>query len=150
MRLSKPQPRPRPDEWASPDPVDSREAWRASGLEPPRESAGVRRLDTRRGPVLFGVTLGPVPLVAIAALYAVISFTEGNVMVPAIEGRSFALPAAIVAPAIAIGLILGGAFGAVLALPVTSAARDVYLYVFRRSTGLSVEDAMEGVGSSAT
>ena len=71
-------------------------------------------------------------------------------MVPAIEGRSFALPAAIVAPAIAIGLALGGAFGAVLALPVTSASRDVYLYVFRRSTGLSVEDAMEGVGSSAT
>jgi predicted PurR-regulated permease PerM len=105
--------------------------------------------------VLYGLTLGPVPLVAIATLYGIISFTEGNVMVPAIEGRSFALPAAIVAPAIvapaiAIGLALGGAFGAVLALPVTSAARDVYLYVFRRSTGLSVENAMDGLGSSAS
>ena len=96
--------------------------------------------------VLYGITLGPVPLVAIAALYVIVSFTEGNVMVPAIEGRSFALPAAIVAPAIAIGFALGGAFGAVLALPVTSAARDVYLYVFRRSAGLSVEDAQEPDG----
>ncbi len=91
--------------------------------------------------VVFGITLGPVPLVAIGALYIVVSFFEGNVMVPAIEGRSFALRSTIVAPALAIGFAVGGAFGAVLALPVTSAARDVYLYVFRRSTGMSVEEA---------
>ena len=85
--------------------------------------------------VVFGLTLGPVPLVAIGLLYVVISFIEGNVMVPAIEGRSFALRPAIVAPVITIGLALGGAFGAVLAVPTASAARDVYLYLFRRAEG---------------
>ena len=85
--------------------------------------------------VLFGLTLGPVPLVAIVVLYVVISFIEGSVMVPAIEGRSFALRPAIVGPVLAIGFALGGTFGAVLALPVASAARDVYVYVFGRSTG---------------
>jgi putative heme transporter len=85
--------------------------------------------------VVFGLTLGPVPLLAIGLLYVVISFIEGNVMVPAIEGRSFALRPAIVAPVIAIGLALGGAFGAVLAVPTASAARDVYLYLFRRAEG---------------
>ncbi len=98
--------------------------------------------------IMFGITLGPVPLVAIGAVYIIITFIESNVLVPAIQGRSFALPPAIVAPAIAIGFAVGGAFGAVLALPVTSAARDVYIYVFRRSTGRSVEEALVGVGES--
>jgi predicted PurR-regulated permease PerM len=100
--------------------------------------------------VVFGITLGPVPLVAIVILYVLISFIEGNVMVPAIEGRSFALRPAVVAPAIAIGLAVGGTFGAVLALPLASAARDVYLYVFRRSTGLSGPDARQDGSATPT
>ncbi len=96
--------------------------------------------------VVFGLTLGPVPLIAISLLYVVISFTEGNIMVPAIEGRSFAIPAAIVAPAIAIGLALGGAFGAVLALPAASAAQDVYVYLFRRAAGAAPSTALADPG----
>jgi predicted PurR-regulated permease PerM len=96
--------------------------------------------------VVYGVTLGPVPLVAIIGLYIVISFIEGNVLVPAIEGRSFALRPAIVGPAITIGLALGGAFGAILAVPTASAARDVYLYIFRRATGATPQRAMADPG----
>jgi predicted PurR-regulated permease PerM len=96
--------------------------------------------------VVFGLTLGPVPVIAISLLYVVISFTEGNIMVPAIEGRSFALPAAIVAPSIAIGLALGGAFGAVLALPAASAAQDVYVYLFRRAAGAVPATALADPG----
>ena len=91
--------------------------------------------------VVFGLTLGPVPLIAIVLLYVVIAFIEGNVMVPAIEGRSFALRPAVIGPVIAIGLALGGAFGAVLAVPTASAARDVYVYVFRRATGAPASTA---------
>ena len=96
--------------------------------------------------VVFGITLGPVPLIAISLLYIVISFIEGNVLVPAIEGRSFALPPAIVAPVIAIGLALGGAFGAVLAVPTASAARDVYVYLFRRAVGAPPAMALADAG----
>ncbi len=95
--------------------------------------------------VIFGLTLGPVPLIAIGLLYVVISFIEGNVLVPAIEGRSFSLRPAIVAPVIAVGLALGGAFGAVLAVPTASAARDVYLYVFRRADGATPAAALRGL-----
>jgi predicted PurR-regulated permease PerM len=76
----------------------------------------------------------------------VISLIEGNVMVPAIEGRSFALRPGIVAPVIAIGLTLGGTLGAVLAVPAASAARDLYLYVFRRATGAPPAMAVAGPG----
>ncbi len=99
--------------------------------------------------VIFGLTLGPAPLIAIIALYGLISFVEGNVLVPAIEGRSFALRPALVGPVLTIGLALGGAFGAVLAMPVASAARDVYLYLFRRAAGAPPSMALEveSVGS---
>jgi predicted PurR-regulated permease PerM len=85
--------------------------------------------------VVFGITLGPISLIAISLLYLVISMVEGNILVPAIEGRSFALRPAVVAPVIATGLALGGALGAVVAVPTASAARDVYQYLFRRATG---------------
>lgn len=99
--------------------------------------------------VIYGVTLGPAPLTAIVALYIVISFVEGNILVPAIEGRSFALRPAIVGPVITIGLALGGAFGAVLAVPTASAARDAYLYIFRRAAGATSAMALPDAGLSS-
>ena len=93
--------------------------------------------------VIFGLTLGPAALIAIIVLYVIVSFIEGNVLVPAIEGRSFALRAAIVGPVITIGLALGGAFGAVLAVPAAAAARDVYLYLFRRASGAAPRVALQ-------
>ncbi len=96
--------------------------------------------------MVYGLTLGPASIIAIIALYVLISFAEGNVLVPAIEGRSFALRPAIVGPVITIGLALGGAFGAVLAMPAASAARDIYLYLFRRAAGASPSVALK-VGS---
>jgi predicted PurR-regulated permease PerM len=94
--------------------------------------------------VIYGLTLGPVPLIAIIVLYVLISFIEGNVLVPAIEGRSFALRPAVVGPVITIGLALGGAFGAVLAVPAASVARDVYLFLFRRAAGAPPRVAAAG------
>ena len=99
--------------------------------------------------VIYGLTLGPAPLIAIIALYVVISFIEGNVLVPAIEGRSFALRPALVGPVITIGLALGGAFGAVLAVPTASAARDVYLYLFQRAVGAPPPAAIADPGRSS-
>jgi predicted PurR-regulated permease PerM len=92
--------------------------------------------------VVYGLTLGPASLLAIGALYVLVSFVEGNILVPAVEGRSFSLRPALVGPVITIGLALGGAFGAVLAVPVASAARDLYLYLFRRAAGVRPSDAL--------
>jgi predicted PurR-regulated permease PerM len=96
--------------------------------------------------VVFGLTLGPASLLAIIALCIVIAFVEGNVLVPTVEGRSFALRPAVVGPVITIGLAIGGAFGAVLAMPAASAARDLYLYLFRRAAGAPPPEALSDLG----
>jgi predicted PurR-regulated permease PerM len=87
--------------------------------------------------LVFAATIGPAALVAVLALYMVIMFVEGQVLVPRIQGSQFELH-----PALVIVLILGalaviGPLGAVLAIPIAAAARDSFGYVFRRSTGLS-------------
>jgi predicted PurR-regulated permease PerM len=91
--------------------------------------------------LVFAATIGPAALVAVLALYLVIMFVEGQVLVPRIEGHQFELH-----PALVIVLILGalaviGPLGAVLAMPIAAAARDGFRYVFRRSAGLSPEVA---------
>jgi predicted PurR-regulated permease PerM len=56
-------------------------------------------------------------------------------MSPAIQGNSFDIRPAFIGPIIAIGAVLGGAFGAVVSIPAAAAARDVYRYVFGRAAG---------------
>jgi predicted PurR-regulated permease PerM len=84
---------------------------------------------------LFGLTLGPEATIAILILYIFLMFLEGQILVPTIEGKSFAIHPAAVLVLILAGLALIGPLGAILALPVAAAGRDVFRYVFRRSTG---------------
>jgi predicted PurR-regulated permease PerM len=86
--------------------------------------------------LLFSLTLGPGPMVATLILYLGIMFLEGQVLVPTIEGKQFQIHPAWVLVLILVGLALVGPLGAILALPVAAAARDVYAYVFRRAAGL--------------
>lgn len=84
----------------------------------------------------FGLTLGPEALLGIVVLYLVIMFLEGQVLVPTIEGKSFQIHPAAVLVLILAGLALIGPLGAILALPVAAAGRDIFRYVYRRSAGL--------------
>lgn len=86
--------------------------------------------------LLFSLTLGLGPLVATLVLYLCIMFLEGQILVPTIEGKEFEIHPAWVLVLILVGLALIGPLGAILALPVAAAARDVYAYVFRRAAGL--------------
>jgi predicted PurR-regulated permease PerM len=91
--------------------------------------------------LLFGLTLGPGPFVAIFLLYLAIMFLEGQVLVPKIEGGQFELHPSLVIVLILAGLALLGPLGAILALPVAAAGRDAFRYAFRRSSGLSPAEA---------
>jgi predicted PurR-regulated permease PerM len=84
---------------------------------------------------LFGLTLGPEALLGIVVLYLIIMFLEGQVLVPTIEGKSFAIHPAAVLVLILAGLALLGPLGAILALPVAAAGRDIFRYTYRRSAG---------------
>ena len=82
--------------------------------------------------VLLAATAGPVAVVAALVLYLLVQQVENNFLVPKIQGDAVELHPAVVMFAIIVGGSLAGLLGAILALPVTAAFRDVVRYLFRR------------------
>jgi predicted PurR-regulated permease PerM len=84
--------------------------------------------------VLLAATAGLEPVIAALVLYTLVQQVENNVLVPKIQGDAVEMHPAAVMFAIIIGGALAGLLGAILALPVTAAARDVVRYLFRRTS----------------
>jgi predicted PurR-regulated permease PerM len=82
--------------------------------------------------VLLAATAGPAAVVAALLLYTLVQQIENNIFVPKIQGDAIELHPAAVIFAIIIGGALAGLLGAILALPMTAAFRDVVRYLFRR------------------
>ena len=82
--------------------------------------------------VLLAATAGPAAIVAALLLYTLVQQIENNFFVPKIQGDAIQLHPAAVIFAIIIGGALAGLLGAILALPMTAAFRDVVRYLFRR------------------
>jgi predicted PurR-regulated permease PerM len=82
--------------------------------------------------VLLAATVGPVAVIAALVLYFLIQQVENSLLVPKIQGDAVQLHPAAVVFAIIVGGSLAGLLGAILALPVTAAFRDVVRYLFRR------------------
>ena len=84
--------------------------------------------------VLLAATDSPAAVLAALLLYFAVQQVENNFLVPKIQGNAVQLHPAAVVFAIIIGGSLAGLLGAILALPVTAAFRDVVRYLFRRLT----------------
>ena len=84
--------------------------------------------------VLLGLTAGPVPALAALLLYLGIQLVENNFLVPKIQSDAIDLHPSAIITALVIGGAIFGLLGAILALPVTAAFRDVFKYVFRRAS----------------
>jgi predicted PurR-regulated permease PerM len=84
--------------------------------------------------VLLAATDSPAAVLAALLLYFAVQQVENNFLVPKIQGNAVQLHPAVVVFAIIIGGSLAGLLGAILALPVTAAFRDVVRYLFRRLT----------------
>ncbi len=82
--------------------------------------------------VLLAATVGLVAVIAALVLYFLVQQIENNFLVPKIQGDAVQLHPAAVVFAIIIGGSLAGLLGAILALPITAAFRDVVRYLFRR------------------
>ena len=82
--------------------------------------------------VLLAATAGPAAIVAALLMYTLVQQIENNFLVPKIQGDAVELHPAAVMFAIIVGGALAGLLGAILALPVTAAFRDVVRYLFRR------------------
>ena len=71
-------------------------------------------------------------MIAALVLYTLVQQVENNFLVPKIQGDATNLHPAAVMFAIIIGGALAGLIGAILALPIAAAGRDVVRYLFRR------------------
>jgi len=101
--------------------------------------AGVLELLPIIGPIIAAV---PAILIAATAgleaagaaflLYLGIQQVENNLLVPKIQGDATNLHPSAVMLALIVGGAVAGLLGAILALPVTAAGRDVYRYLFAR------------------
>jgi predicted PurR-regulated permease PerM len=115
------------------DPIFGRYAVLLSAI------AGVLELIPIIGPiisavpaVLLAATVGPGVVVAALVLYTLVQQIENNFLVPKIQGDAVELHPSLVMFAIIVGGSLAGLLGAILALPITAAFRDVIRYLFRR------------------
>jgi predicted PurR-regulated permease PerM len=102
--------------------------------------------------VLLALTAGVQPAVAALVLYVVIQQVENNVLVPKIQGDAVELHPTIVMVALILGGDIGGLLGAILALPIAAAARDVFRYVFHRvdDPPASPEEALAAIRAHPT
>ena len=82
--------------------------------------------------ILLALTAGPQAALAAVVLYLIVQQVENNVLVPKIQGDAVELHPTIVMVALVMGGAIGGLLGAILALPITAAARDVFRYAFHR------------------
>ena len=82
--------------------------------------------------VLLALTGGLDAAIAALVLYIVIQQVENNVLVPKIQGDAVELHPSAVMFALVIGGAIAGLLGAILALPIAAAGRDVFRYLFRR------------------
>jgi predicted PurR-regulated permease PerM len=82
--------------------------------------------------VLLAATAGVEAVVAALVLYTLVQQVENNLLVPKIQGDAVELHPAAVIVAIVVGGALAGLLGAILALPIAAASRDVVRYLFRR------------------
>ena len=82
--------------------------------------------------VILGATVSPVALVAVFLLYLGIQQLENTFLVPKIQGDAVELHPAAVLFVIVLGGAVYGLLGAILAVPLAAAARDVYRHFFRR------------------
>jgi predicted PurR-regulated permease PerM len=101
--------------------------------------AGVLELLPIIGPIIsaipaliLGLTAGLDAAIAALLLYLLIQQVENHVLVPKIQGDAVELHPSIVIMAIVLGGAIAGILGAILAVPLTAAARDIFRYAYHR------------------
>ncbi|HET9346651.1 MAG TPA: AI-2E family transporter [Candidatus Limnocylindrales bacterium] len=82
--------------------------------------------------VILGLTAGVNAAIAAVLLYLLIQQVENHVLVPKIQGDAVELHPSVVIMAIVVGGAIAGILGAIFAIPITAAARDVFRYAFHR------------------
>ena len=108
--------------------------------------------------VITAVIAGLPGVIAVGVLFVVIEQIDGAVVQPKVQGHVLDLHPAIILPALVVGSALAGIMGAILALPLTAAARQTVAYLLlitggdpQAETGAAGETEHQAVpGASST
>ena len=84
---------------------------------------------------ITAVIAGLPGVIAVGILFVVIEQIDGAVVQPKVQGHELDLHPAIILPALVVGAALAGVMGAILALPLTAAARQTVAYLLRITDG---------------
>ncbi len=71
-------------------------------------------------------------IIAVVALYLIVQQVENNILVPLVHSDAIALHPSVVILSLIVGGSIAGLLGAIFALPLAAAGRDLYRYYFRR------------------
>jgi predicted PurR-regulated permease PerM len=85
--------------------------------------------------VITAVIAGLPGVIAVGLLFVVIEQIDGAVVQPKVQGHVLDLHPAVILPALVVGSALAGIMGAILALPLTAAARQTIAYLLRITGG---------------
>jgi predicted PurR-regulated permease PerM len=71
-------------------------------------------------------------IIAVVVLYLIVQQVENNILVPIVQSDAIALHPSAVILSLIVGASIAGLLGAIFALPLAAAGRDLYRYFFRR------------------
>ncbi|MFI5292102.1 MAG: AI-2E family transporter [Candidatus Limnocylindrales bacterium] len=111
--------------------------------------AGILELVPIIGPIismvptlLLAATTGRAEaIIAVVVLYIIVQQLENQLLVPRIQGDAVEMHPAVVILALAIGAAIAGLIGAILALPIAAASRDIARYAFQRASGVPASES---------
>jgi predicted PurR-regulated permease PerM len=85
--------------------------------------------------VITAVIAGVPGVIAVGLLFVVVEQLDGAIVQPKVQSHALDLHPAIILPALVVGSALAGLMGAILALPLTAAARQSVAYLLRITDG---------------
>lgn len=100
------------------------------------------------GVVLAFAIGGPTTGVVVLIMYTVVQQLENNLLVPRIQGESVGVHPAVLTVTLIVGASVFGLLGIILAAPVTAIARDLYRYAYRRLSGFTPQESIDGLSRS--
>ena len=100
--------------------------------------------------LLLALTTSPQAVVLVSIYYFIAFNIEGSILVPTFERKMISFSGATVLFLIACGFAVSGIIGAILALPISAIARDVFKHFFDKAQDASAVLAQDGSPAAMT
>ena len=82
--------------------------------------------------LLIALSIGTEAVIGVAILYGILSQVEGSIVTPKVQNAAVDLHPALVMMVLILGFAVAGLVGALIAIPVIVAGRDIISYLYLR------------------